>query len=75
MPANHQKGDRLAAFKVEGPIDFSLTGILSSQANPRAENEIPIFVVSTFDTDYLLVESKYFTNVKSLLGKFCTVKE
>ena len=42
------------AFKVEGPIDFSLTGILASLANPLASAKISIFAVSTFDTDYLL---------------------
>lgn len=43
------------AFEVAGPLDFSLTGVLSSLVSPLAEAEIPIFVVSTFETDYLLV--------------------
>jgi uncharacterized protein len=44
-------------IKVEGILDFSLTGILSSLANPLAENNISIFAISTFNTDYLLVKS------------------
>ena len=43
-------------IKVEGVLDFSLTGILSSLANPLAENKISIFAISTFNTDYLLVK-------------------
>lgn len=43
------------AFKVQGPLDFAWTGILSSLANPLAENGISIFAISTFDTDYILV--------------------
>ena len=43
-------------IKVEGVLDFSLTGILSSLANPLAENNISIFAISTFNTDYLLVK-------------------
>lgn len=57
------------AFKVEGPLDFSLTGILSSLAAPLAENNIPIFAVSTFDTDYLLVEKKYVERAREVLAE------
>jgi hypothetical protein len=45
-------------IKVERMLDFSLTGILSSLAAPLAHNEISIFAVSTFNTDYLLVKEK-----------------
>jgi hypothetical protein len=43
------------ALEVAGPLDFSLTGVVSSLVVPLAEEEIPIFVISTFETDYLLV--------------------
>ena len=43
---------------VAGPLDFSLTGILASIAGPLTEANIPIFVVSTYDTDYVLVRSE-----------------
>ena len=43
------------AFEVAGPLDFSLTGVVASLVTPLADEEIPIFVVSTFETDYLLV--------------------
>lgn len=45
------------AIKVQGPLDFSLTGILLELAKPLAEAGISIFAVSTFDTDYVLVRS------------------
>src|SRR3954452_8910900 len=41
--------------EVAGPLDFSLDGVVSSLVTPPAEAEIPIFVLSTFETDYLLV--------------------
>ena len=51
------KADRgWRCFKVEGPLDLSLTGVLTSLANPLAEARINIFALSTFDTDYLLVK-------------------
>jgi hypothetical protein len=45
-----------ACLKLEGPFPFSDTGILSSFVQPLAEGAIPIFAVSTFDTDYVLVK-------------------
>ena len=40
-----------------GPLDFTLTGVISSLVEPLAAIEIPIFVISTFETDYVLVRS------------------
>lgn len=45
-------------FKAEGPLDFSLTGVLASLTAPLARASVTIFVVSTFDTDYLLVRER-----------------
>jgi len=44
------------ALKLEGPFPFSMTGVLSSFLQPLAEARVPIFAVSTFDTDYVLVK-------------------
>jgi len=46
------------AFKVEGPLDFSLTGIMATLATPLATAKISLFAVATFDTDYLLVQER-----------------
>jgi len=54
---NLQTSDDWKCIKVEGPLDFSLTGILSSLTLPLAEAKISIFAISTYDTDYLLVKS------------------
>ena len=44
-------------LQVVGPLSFELTGVLAALSGPLARSEIPIFVISTFDTDYLLVRS------------------
>lgn len=44
-------------FSVKGPMEFSLTGVLNSLTSPLARAGIGIFAISTFDTDYLLVQS------------------
>ena len=61
------------AVKVEGPLDFSLTGILASLANPLAEAGISIFAISTYDTDYVLVKSGDLSKAVEVLGRFCSV--
>lgn len=45
-------------FKLEGPFEFSEVGILSAMAASLAEAGVGIFVVSTFDTDYVLVKEE-----------------
>lgn len=49
-----QRGFR--GLRVEGTLPFHLTGVLASLATPLAEANVPIFVVSSYDTDYLLVD-------------------
>ena len=60
-----EKGWR--ALKIEGPLDFSLTGIVSSLTAPLAKAGISVFVISTFDTDYILVKSENLEKTLSLL--------
>ncbi|WP_160687240.1 ACT domain-containing protein [Clostridium sp. C2-6-12] len=43
-------------LKVEGPLDFSLVGILASISSLMAEAQISIFALSTYDTDYILAK-------------------
>ena len=44
-------------LRVIGPLDLSEIGILASIAAPLARAEIPIFVVSSFETDHLLIRA------------------
>ena len=52
---------------VAGPLDFSLTGILSAIAAPLATAGIPIFAVSTYDTDYVFVKTDRSTDAIAAL--------
>jgi GNAT superfamily N-acetyltransferase len=45
-------------LRVAGTLEFSLVGVLASLLEPLAEAGVSVFVVSTFDTDYLLVKDK-----------------
>lgn len=55
------------AFRIKGQLDFALTGILAPIAQLLAEAAIAIFVVSTFDTDYVLIKENTFEQTKSIL--------
>jgi len=44
-------------LEVDGPLAFDLTGILAAISAPLAAAGLPIFAVSTFDTDYVLVRA------------------
>jgi hypothetical protein len=56
-------------LKVEGPLDFSLIGILSSISTILAQTGISIFAISTYDTDYILVKNKDIDNAIDSLIK------
>jgi uncharacterized protein len=43
-------------MKVHGPFDFSEVGVLAALLQPLAAADVSVFAVSTFDTDYLLVQ-------------------
>ena len=44
------------ALQLEGPFPFSMTGVLASFVQPLAAAQVPIFAISTFDTDYVLIK-------------------
>jgi hypothetical protein len=54
-------------LRVAGTLDFAMVGVLASLVSPLAEAGVSVFVVSTFDSDYLLVkEEKWATAVAAL---------
>jgi hypothetical protein len=55
LPAAMEAERGFSVLRVAGPLPFHLTGVLASLASPLADAGVPVFVVSTFDTDYVLV--------------------
>ena len=43
-------------LKITGPLDLFLIGIIADISSRLKESKIPIFIISTFDTDYILVK-------------------
>ena len=56
VPLNVKSECGWRCLRVAGPLDFSMVGVIASLSATLAAAEISVFVVSTFDTDYLLVK-------------------
>ena len=52
-----ERSDGWRGFRIQGILDFSLTGILSKLSAILAAQKIGIFAVSTYNTDYILVKA------------------
>jgi len=59
LPADTHSPHRWTCLKLEGPFPFSQTGVLLSFINPLSSNGIPIFAISTYDTDYVLIQEDW----------------
>ena len=57
VPAKARREGPFVAFEVAGPLDFALTGVLSSLLVPLAEAEVSVFALATYDTDWILVKA------------------
>lgn len=55
-----RREDGWKAFRIQGVLDFSLIGILAKIAASLADHGIPIYAVSTYNTDYILVKQENY---------------
>ncbi len=67
VPAEVKHTPGWAAFKLHGPFDFALTGILAGVLNPLHAAGVGIFALSTHDTDYVLVQAAQLGQAASAL--------
>ncbi len=64
---NCEKGWKI--FKIEETLDFGLTGIISSITTLLAAQKIPVFVISTYNTDYILIKNRNVKKAVKVLKK------
>ena len=69
VPEDVKSNTGWRCLKVEGPLDFSLTGILASLATSLANAGISIFALSTYETDYLLIKENNLNAAISALSE------
>jgi hypothetical protein len=61
-------GKKWKGLKVDGILDFSLTGIINDITQPLKESGISVFVLSTYNTDYLFVQEENFDRTIQILN-------
>lgn len=59
LPADASSPHRWICLKLQGPFPFSQTGVLLSFIEPLSSKGIPIFAISTYDTDYVLIQEEW----------------
>ncbi len=69
VPAGVRKEPGWRCLRVVGPLGFGMTGVLASLAGPLASSGVSIFVVSTYDTDYLMVQDRDLERGKDALER------
>jgi uncharacterized protein len=67
VPLAVDPGPHWICLKLEGPFRFSQTGVLLSFIEPLSNNGVPIFAISTYDTDYVLVPHDHTRQALDLL--------
>ena len=68
MPRGGRSEGPYALFRLVGSIDLDLSGVIASLTAPLAAARIPVFTVSTFDTDYVLVRESDRRRAQAALG-------
>ncbi|MEX2196287.1 MAG: ACT domain-containing protein [Thermoleophilaceae bacterium] len=68
VPERVPREDGWRALRVDTPLDFSMTGVLASLAQPLADADVSIFAISTNDTDYVLVTEDTLERAIEALG-------
>jgi uncharacterized protein len=68
IPKEFISEPRWICLKLQGPFPFSQTGVLLSFMEPLSKNSIPIFAISTYDTDYVLVPEEFGERALVVLG-------
>ena len=70
VPSNvTEREDGWMAFQIQGVLDFSMIGILSEISGILAENKIGIFVISTYNTDYVLTKKENYQRALDVLNR------
>lgn len=69
VPADARCERGLRALRVDGTLAFQETGILVSLITPLATAGLPVFVVATFDTDYILIAASRIGEAMEALRK------
>ena len=63
------------AFRLDGDFGLESVGVIAALAKPLADAGISIFNVSTYETNYVMVEEKNLAKAIEVLSPFCEIKQ
>lgn len=69
VPDDAQAERGWRCVKVEGPFDFSVSGVHASLALPLAEANISVLAIATYETDYLLIKEPELDHAVDVLQR------
>ena len=69
VPRKARQEGPYTAFAVDGILDHGLTGVLAGLLQPLADAQVPVFTLSTFDTDWVLVPSHAADRAAAVWGE------
>ncbi len=67
IPANVEYDKGWKCIQVEGSFDFEETGIIASLSNTLSQNGISVFVVSSYDIDYVFIKERNVEKARIVL--------
>jgi hypothetical protein len=68
LPSQYQSDLKWRCFKIDGSFDLNQIGVISSISSPLADAGISIYVISTYDTDYFLIQEQNLKQTISVLS-------
>ena len=68
LPSQYQSDLNWRCFKIDGSFDLNQIGVISSISSPLADAGISIYVISTYDTDYFLIQEQNLEQTISTLS-------
>lgn len=69
VPAGVDINKNWRCLKVQGPLGFSITGILASISMPLSTEGVSVFVFSSYDTDHIMVKQYELEKAVEVLQK------
>jgi uncharacterized protein len=76
VPADVVAERDFRVIEIVGPVSFSVVGLMAAITQPLAEAGVSVFIVATYDTDYVLVrEGSLDAAVRALAAARFTFKE
>ena len=73
IPSDCEYDPNWRCFRIDGNFDLNQIGVISSLSSPLAQADISIFVISTYDTDYILVKEEKVERAIAVLTDYGNV--